>query len=373
LIDYFALMKNLLLCVLLLSFTTSLVFAQNEEKFVLRLDHFDSLEKVSLPFSAIKIIDARFDQSNVGCVLKNLSYKGIAPDKLIAVFPDSLNLYLPTVLNNFLKLEKNNKDTLVILVKQFRLADHILTTSDKSHEPETVIAISWSFYAATNNQLRKIFSIDDKMADKWSTVGEVDKKTISPIRSAIILRLLTGMFQNKNWTPSPLSFSWADAEKGLMQRFKLPALSEKTFKVGLYKTFDEFRNNNPSFTQIKFGIDNGSVLALDENRRIIDLKDYWGASDGQNRYIVFHRSLNQLIPSHKGFRFRSYRKEVTGSEYERVDLSHGFGFYARVPTKFRLQFEFFDLNMDNGLVYLEEMIGTNNYDRAMKLLNSPIY
>jgi hypothetical protein len=122
--------------------------------------------------------------------------------------------------------------------------------------------------------------------------------------------------------------------------------------------------------------DDELVQITDEDNTPINLKDYWGACDGKNRYVVFRGALHHLSPSDKSFKLLSYRQEaknrhMLGTSVTRVlvfgpQSSHG------KPGN-RTNREYFYLNMDNGRIYLEELIGTENYEKAVRMLNNHLY
>lgn len=342
--------------------------------FTISLDKIESSEKTIVPFSAIKVVDARFDKSNIGCVVKDFSFKGMTKNKAIAAFSDSLQTYLPSVFEKMLTLNKGSADTVVMLVKQFRIADHLFNSLDTYHTPETILTFSISFYKKANDHLSKILSLEDSWSKQWNATEDDGIKETTTHRNETIVALLSKIFQNKNWSATQTSFSWTDMENGLQKRFQLPVYANSRLNVGLYKTFEEFKNNNPSFTYINLGMKEGELVqVLDENNAPIDLKNYWGACDGANRYIVFRGVLNRLGPIDKSFRFSSYRMETKDRHMLATSATRFLVFGINsVNTKpgMRVKQEYFYVNMDNGRIYLEELIGTDNYERAIKILNN---
>jgi len=75
---------------------------QSVRKFTITLRPDDATEKPVLPFTAVKVLDARFDQSNVGCIALDARFHSITQYKELAVFPDSLKHYLPELLGQIL-------------------------------------------------------------------------------------------------------------------------------------------------------------------------------------------------------------------------------------------------------------------------------
>ena len=142
--------------------------AQKQLKYTISLNNFQPNDKTNLPFGAIRILDARYDQNNIGSVVKDLSDKGITQNKMLAVFPEKLNTYLPKLLANMFQLDRENFDTLTILMKQFRIADHIGMSPQDQLQLETFLTISCSFFKEKGGRLTKISSVDDVIAASLS-------------------------------------------------------------------------------------------------------------------------------------------------------------------------------------------------------------
>lgn len=352
-------------------------FAQGDEAFTLSLENNGQPQKTVLPFSAISVIDARFDKSNVGCVVKDLSFKGMTKNKLAAVFPDSLHTYLTRILPDFFALNKTGSDTLIMLIRQFRIADHLSNTLDTYHAPETVLTFSASFYKKEANKLRKISSLNNSWSRVWETNEAEGEDKLTTRRNEAIAAVFSTIFNNLNWTPTTTVFSWAEMENGLQKRIQLPLYTDPVLKTGVYKSFEEFKNNNPSLVRIHLKMkDKELVQILDEDNNPVILKNYWGACDGKNRYVVFRGMLHKLSSSDKSFKFLSYRQEtkdrnMLATSVTRV-LAFGPAGSQGKPGK-RVKPEYFYLNMDNGQIHLEELIGTENYEKAIRTLNNSTY
>lgn len=351
--------------------------AQENDTFTISLANTTQPEKLALPFSVIHVIDARFDKSNIGCVVKDLSFKGMTKNKLAAVFPDSLHTYLPVVLSKLFSLDKSGSDTLIMLVKQFRIADHLSNTLDTYHRPETLFTLSASFYKKESNKLLKISSINNTWAKEWTENVKENANQQAIFRNEAIVALFFKAFSNLDWTPTQTAFLWTEMESGIEKRFRLPLYTDPVLKAGIYKTFDEFRNNSPSLVRVHLGMkDNELVQVLDENNNPISLKDYWGACDGTHRYVIFRGALHKLTSSDRSFKFLSYRQEAKnrrtlGTSVTRV-LLIGPQTRNKKPGS-RVQPEFFYLNMDNGQIHLEELIGAENYEKAIRKLSNNIH
>ncbi len=348
-----------------LSLVTTAAFGQKEPRFTLVLNN-SGLCQAPLPFAALKVIDARFDRDIVGCVAKSLSFKGTTKHKTIAVFPDSLKNYLPTLLQQGTCFDKTKTDTLVMLVKQWRVTDHVRSTLNKYAEAESILLLSCSFFQATGDQLVKLFSVDELMAENWQAAEDADEITVSQQRSGAVSRLVQRVFANRSWQPSTVRFSLAEVTEGLNKRFQLPLYTDSTLVVGVYKTFTEFKNNRLSAFDVRIGRRyDGSVVELqDLAGNQIDIRSIWGLCDGKQRYISFQSGLHPLSSVGKSFRFIFHRRQTGDIEEQQsptLGLVGGLIYPGNAAIR-RLQRDFQDeylyLNLETGAVHIEEIIGT---------------
>src|SRR5439155_18741059 len=140
-----------------------------------------------IPFSAIKVIDARFDQSNIGCFTTEFTKAFKKQKKLEVVFPDSLKTYLPLAIEKIAVLDKSKNDTLVLLIKRFRLADRFRDEIANAYKPELFLNISLSFYHLKDNGYYKIFAVEDLKEQAIGKELNVSNKDVDRLRSESFL------------------------------------------------------------------------------------------------------------------------------------------------------------------------------------------
>ena len=352
----FSLMKMTL--VLGLIFFYQYARAQNE---VINLDTEVQGNKISVPFAGIKIIDARFDKSNIGIVTSYKHAKKIGRT-IPAVFPDSLPAYLFKILHEILVFNSNRKDTLVVLFKQFRYTDHE-DLVNRQNGLECLLKVSVSFYSFGERGWSKLYSVNTIFSDNFMRYYRIYGDKIN-IRCKAISDMLASLFYKAQWTPNKEVFSSKDVFEGLKKRFAIPAISDTIFKEGLYKTFKDFKENSPTTTAIRI-IYNGKkpVSILDSSGKEIKYAEYWGLCDGKARYILFKNKFWLLEKSDNSFKFLSY---LSPDDFSRIDagdnlMRHGLilgsidNFASTAETK-----EYFYINMDEGDIYLEEIFGKSS-------------
>lgn len=349
-------------------FLSFLSHAQSNQQIVFDLKDVAPKEKVSIPFSAIKVIDARFDKTNIGVFTTDFTRPFNKQKKQEVSFPDSLKTYLPLAIEKIGVLDRSKNDTLVLLIKRFRLADRFRDEIADAYNPELFLNISLSFYELKDNDYHKILSVDDIQTSVMGKEAIVSNSDAERLRKESFLEILSNLFDNKNWQSSAIAFNYSDIQLGLDKRFDLPVLRDTLHVSGLYKSFDEFKNNKPSLSNVKFTIKKGiHDKVLDSNNVSINLKNYWGASIDNQPYILFRGMFCKLIKSDNGFKFKSYRTstDINGGSLEHYGRGTGTGldliliganaFNKLSESKIRT--EFFYLNMESGKVHLEEIFG----------------
>src|SRR5258706_5616319 len=81
-------------------------------------------------------------------------------------------------------------------------------------------------------------------------------------------------------------FSTDDIKQNYQKRFEIPILSMNRVSRGIYLSFDDFKNDKPSYPRFKFKISKYSAdVTVGQNGKEIILTDYWGFFDGADYYI----------------------------------------------------------------------------------------
>jgi hypothetical protein len=363
---------------LLFAFFLSLTaFAQSQEMLTTTLDMADVEmdRRTLLPFSAVQVMDVRFDRSHIGCIseIKKANASRIKHVQAKASFPDSLHHYLPLLLQKIAHFNVESKDTLVLLIKQFRISDRIYNSINRQFEPELLLRLSFSAYSKTENQLRRIYSIDDLLLEKIPDDRILKPEVMDGFRKELLMKMLQKVLESKNWQSTGAAFSFATVQEGIRKRYQLPLFTDSALRPGVYKTFQEFKRNAPSLVNVQFEMKKDRVIGVkDMEGAPVDLSNYWGVCSGKKHYIVFRNELRELHRSDKGFYFHSYvyRSELAGKP--------SFGDYApqtgllgaallKVSENQAFDHWFF-LNMDEETLYLEDVFGKSSLKQMQKEL-----
>lgn len=338
------------------------------DKIIVEIFENSDVEKIQIPFTAVHVQDVRFDQSNVG-VARNKTFSKEGD----AVFPTSLKDYFPKIMAKVAAFDSTAPGSLLVLIKKFRLIDQ--TTNEMANEfaPQIIFTISASFYAEKSGVYTKLFSINDVFRNRIDNYTFKDKERFSQSRSDAFVKLLAKLLSAKKWQalPNAPSFSWPEMEQGISKRFKIPALTDTVFRKGVYKSFEEFKNNTPSLTAVTFSYKKDKVdyIINDKNERL-NPQDFWGACDGAKRFIAFKDMFHELITSDRGFKLYTY--------YTYADLHGSPSYISRSSTVGLLpaalykaaensrNYTYFSADMETGKIHLEEIFGDSDVKNIRK-------
>lgn len=346
-------------CFLLLGLLFAVVTsAQNVKTAIIKIDTSEKGETFAIPYSQIKILDARFDHTKIGCCYNSKFLGSISTEKFDAKFPDSFPAYFSKFLKTFIELEPSNKDQLIILIKQFRIADHFVRGIKADPvEVEQTLKISASFYALHGNRCFKLFSVDNILLHNIQKFHERKRKIEEGSRPFALREMLYRLLQSQNWqlNTSQPSFTLSDMELAIQKRFDLP-LYTSTLKKGVYKSFSDFINNTPSTGDFKVFYKKGGIDHLeDKNGNDYQTKGIWGICDGSKNYMLVRDQLVELIPNDRSFRVFTY---VTF--YELAGSVGGYDLFSSTLGKLKDEtkvHQYFDLDMETGRLYLQEIFG----------------
>jgi hypothetical protein len=331
------------------------VEAQYSKKAIILTDSTEKIGELKIPFADIRIIDARFDQTKIGYIYNTFLLNRISSDKSAAVFPDSLKRYLKVFLGKFLQTDPDSKDTLLILVKTFRISDFLQSTVDAyGVEIKLTLNFSASFFSNRNGLNHRLFSIDDVLMKYVDWIHEKKKvKHNEGTRADALVSMLYKLLQGKSWqlpnTTNP--YTMAEIENAVYQRFQLPILTEP-YRKGLYRSFSEFTGNKPFDSAIIYQYKNNKIVAvLNQQMQPVNLSDIWGLCDGNRVYINYNNEIAPMIRVDKGFEFLFKRKrvEIAGGSLANL-LTYKAGDGGSVEL-------YHTVNMNDGKVFTEEIYG----------------
>lgn len=282
--------------------TPFLGYAQNDKHDVLNPDQLTIKEfkleaqqlappEIKFPFKTIKILDSRFDTSKIGYTPNrdNLAGKKNAFRRM--TFRGGNGTAIQTYYNDYYAESLTPNDfELLIVMKRFWVAGNS-TSNDKrvevanSVKDNNSIRCKWEYYIGKNGNYLPVKRMDT---------------TFIIVNDGLSLKILDYIKKNLNTLIEVLDFSNAivqfdkQPKKTLaeIQVFNdrlnnLPVLQDNLFKKGVYLSFDEFKNNQPSITdfqekKMRYGRFNKNTEDYLEDMKGQTISNYWGYSDGKD-------------------------------------------------------------------------------------------
>lgn len=274
-----------------LSFKEIPLFAQREAP-----------EEIKLPFASIKIIDSRFDTTKIGFlpgynliadkrnVFRKLRFKG----GVVKPLEEYYNEYYK---NSF----QQNGFELLIVMKRFWVSG-VDNTRDKrigltnSLEIATNLYLKWEYYLCKEGKYLPVKRVDTIMqvSDELAQYvhAEFDERRMAKFKF-----LLKAMIELYDFDKKVAVFDQQphktieEINEYNKKRNGIKILKDSVVKKGVYLTFEEFKNNTPSFKDYKE--EKMHYQVFKSERYLTDLEgnlisDYWGYSDGEDfRYSKY--------------------------------------------------------------------------------------
>lgn len=252
----------------------------------------------SIPFSGIRVIDSRYDTTDIGINVDGyISIKG--PDGRV-----SLQNFFDACFNS---LYTPGKDTLLIKVEK------LMTQTDVVTEKNFIVSagyLSCKLYIGSGDTYR-YYDSDTALTSEvydYRNIHKYGKRWSLQNWAWNLLRLCERLFRKRFILTDNIIDKTGKVytteeirQDGLIKRIK-PILTTTALKQGYYRNFTEFINNSPSITVEEMGriksLSPGE-LSRDTTDKIKKMAgeadgDYWGYCDGNIIFIRFGKNLYQL-------------------------------------------------------------------------------
>lgn len=251
-----------------------------------------------IPFSAIRIIDSRYDTTIIGFHLASyLSLRDTA----------SQPLALQHVIDKYYHaLYVPGKDTLVIQLEKLSIQDDLISDTNFILTAGYVLCKE---YTGSKSSYAYHGSVDTFLKEKFSYKTSFDahrngKHINFEFWDYYLLRLCEAMIKGQQIKDSLVNdtsqkFTIEQIKQEGLQKRNKPILTSSRLNPGFYHNFSEFVNNSPGFTY-----DSGSALP-----KLLDIMhyrvgknisyeepdtSYWGFCNGTNLYVRYGYCFYQL-------------------------------------------------------------------------------
>lgn len=318
----------------------------------------------SLPFSAVKIMDYRFDTSKIGfakskAVFTSSSYSF----KKIAV-KNGLQSAVESFYNAYYKNRFSKDSTqLLIVIKRF-WADPLPNLQVQQQATK--------IYRESSQDLYIQFEFFFNRGGWYLPLKRVD--TVFQVTSELNLELysfkekqyglyeyaLTKVFESPNYLLYADRIENSKNRRTLEEvirfnnkRFSYPILIDTVLKKGVYLNFSEFRNNQPAITEFKITEKRkiGKLLFNNNGNDRTQIINFWGYCDGTNIYsgglqYPLYRAGNTFEFFNDGIGNYMYTNDIKSQNTANGDY--------RVSTPYTASekiLEPFQIDMETGKIY----------------------
>lgn len=262
------------------------------------VDNSSSSKTISLPdfksedkpladinISGIKIINAVSDSSILGYVQTGMFNKWMeaVPDK---PYTEYLQSYVDRRYNS---IYKEGAAKIVWIIQELRISERTFNMSEKSFLHLKAI----SFAGDSSETFRLVTALDTILVKGGLDVTHKHGENIAHALQILLDQSLTKnvSVQKGNYPVYTMS---AIMEKAL-QRYNVPALQAKEHADGIYLTFKEFINDQPSISNIVYSLEHNSVrfYYTDSNGNKTFVDKFWGV---RKNGILLKQYYDLLIP-----------------------------------------------------------------------------
>ncbi len=260
------------------------------EKIIL-LDTATRSTKAKLFFSDIHIIDARIDTTFSGIVVDPTT-----KDFFKTEFEHSVDKELDAYIRKNYSFEAGEGiPSLLVIVKRLWLTPSVPRhegTKDRARADG--ISFCAELFINNNGKYHALYKIDSMYTGAyaaWSNGNLYVQEAIQAILARVVNQAVAGMHTGKT------EFSEAIMQQYIRQSQTCKILEDAAWKNGVYKSFTEFKNNNPVITayELKEARSADSIIYTRAgNGEAITISNYWGFCDGETVFIKMHDDIMPL-------------------------------------------------------------------------------
>jgi hypothetical protein len=302
--------------------------------------------ELKLPFSAIKVIDSRFDTSKFGFAYGLMGFGK-------ATFKGGIANAIEKYYNEYYKNSfTNNGLALVIIMKRYweSKVDYTRTRNLEIMPPtfgDGYTYLKWEYCLEKDGQYLPVKRIDTiiKRNEELNNVGEdmLEENKLGYVK--IILKL---MIEKNDFTKAVAAFdtqtkkTFEEITAFNNRRYDLPVLKTDTFARGVYLSFTDFINNKPSIINYKEKKMNYGLLKKERYLTTMDdqtITDYWGYADEDGfRYGKYGN--DRIFRIGNTFQFFVQTKEIVYDNSSQVTTKN--------TSKTNMPYQ---IDMETGFVY----------------------
>lgn len=305
----------------------------------------DTLTKVSSPYSYFKFIDSRLDTVNLGVV-----QKGAFNRKAWVKNQVPLVQQFDSVFNRVNVFNANKGDTLVFQLRNMKFAE--LTEAFKETGYFYLRGTLYKKEGARYNEISKI-----------DTVAQFNAMDVTKKNFKNGTMVLLNYFK-KGIALEPVNVLYTEEQLydiDNVEKQKIPLYTAQTYKDGIYKNFESFKNLTPQYDSIKVEKNKkGKVLSVsykgDTGKYFkADPKFFYGVIHEGKPYICTEYGIYQLTKTNDNFYYTG-RVRVNANQGDVVMASALFGIIGGLVAS---------NNSDKCVVMIDHLSGESVIDAKL--------
>ena len=245
--------KNLLICLLLIQAFPGILMAQAKKQ-VVQLSTKRKLHSISqLPFNEVAVLDNRFDTSKNEIEQDGMYFPGVLRFDIPA--SGAIKDYIESTIRD---IPDRKEQVLYINLKQLRFG---VQTWGPAH-----LDVKVDVYLKVKDGFRKLFSLNTYYKQISGFIGEqVCASTIEAAFDDLVKRAVK--IYGEQGIPDTTVYTFDDINKNVVSEWSAcPIFHQANLQNGIYRTFDDFRNNrmDPDSILLKIEADSTYTLYLPE-------------------------------------------------------------------------------------------------------------
>ncbi|MBX3257917.1 MAG: hypothetical protein KF862_27550 [Chitinophagaceae bacterium] len=251
--------------------------------------------------SDIIVEDNRFDTSTLGFM-----HKGSVDMESLIKFKNGFSNEICNYLVNSIDRPDSATSTtsykLICFIKKLWLTDEIYEKEEKKNLPASIqsgIIFRAEYWVEKENVYIPLYRFD--------TTITRDKNIYRSGNNYIEEALMFSLSKLSSFTENKIEqikskYSRSEIEQNNKRRFDLPILTD-TLRRGIYITFEEFKNNQPSIKEFTIKPDkkDDALYVTDEKGKEVLLRELYGYTDGKDIFISSAGNFFRLYRSGNSF------------------------------------------------------------------------
>jgi hypothetical protein len=261
---------------------------ENYRKVEIHLKKQEPQAIVNLPFKTINILDYRNDTSVLGFAKDKEPFYNTS--QVSFVFKTSVAQAIMFYLNKMISTNDSSDLNFLITVRKLYASNEIENDSiydgnlRMQHSYMPGLISSFELYLNKGSEFIPI-----KRFDTTILMSKELESGISEMMSQTLNALLrhVAAITPEQWNKKNKYLSFHKIDSFSSQRQFYPVLLENVYKKGVYKSFEEFKNNTPSISDysIKKTEKADLLYVKDEQGQELPIRKVWGFCDGTTIYI----------------------------------------------------------------------------------------